>query len=245
MSVASVVALLGAFVLGAREARQWMVSTDRFRAREITVTGLGRTRETEVLHVAHLSSERNVLSIDCERAARQIESLPWVAHAHVTRHLPGTVAVSVEERTAVATVSADHVYLVSSDGTLFKRAAPGDPADLPVITGIPRADFERDPTGAREGVRDVLALLSDVEASAVGAPLRVDEVHRELTGDLSIVLEGTHVWLGRGPYRAKLTRLRVVIRELHRRGLRGSEIHLESDRHPERVTVRLADRAAP
>ena len=242
-SFASAVAVIVGVAFAGREGHRWLVTTDRFNAREIMVTGAEHTSRAEVLHAANITPERNVLSIDCEAAAKAIEALPWVSRARVTRRLPGHVEVSVEERTAAALVSAGGMYLVSGDGTLFKRAVPSDPSDLPVITGVDRDAFERDPAGAREAVRDALALLADVEASAVGAPMRVDEVHCEPTGDLSIVVGGAHVWLGRGPYRAKLTRLRVVLRELDRRALRASEIHLESDRHPERVTVRMASSA--
>lgn len=241
-SVASALVVLLASAVGLRAGHRWLVTTERFNAHDVVVTGAERTARYEVLRAAGISDTRNVLSIDCEAAARAIEGLPWVSRARVTRRLPGHVDVSVDERTAVALVAAGAMYLVGGDGTLFKRAVPSDPSDLPVVTGIAREAFERDAAGAREGVRDALALLADVEASAVGAPLRVDEVHRELTGDLSIVVDGAQVWLGRGPYRAKLTRLRVVLRELSRRALRPSEIHLESDRHPERVTVRTASR---
>ena len=74
--------------------------------------------------------------------------------------------------------------------------------------------------------------------SELGSSSRLQEVHREPTGDLSVMLGGTYIWLGRGPYRSKLSRLRVVLGELRRHGLEASEVHLESDRHPERVTVR-------
>jgi len=240
LSVLSAVAILVGVGVGAREGHRWLRTTARFNARDITVTGLGRTPREEVLHAVGLDLPRNVLSIDCDRAARAIEALPWVSRATVTRRLPGVVTIGVEERSPAAVVAAGSMYLVAGDGALFKRAMPGDPTDLPVITGVPRDTFEQDPASAREEVRDALALLADVEASAVGAALRIEEVHREITGDLSVVVGGTHVWLGRGPYRAKLTRLRVVLRELERRGLRASEIHLETDRNPERVTVRLS-----
>jgi len=239
LSVLSAVAILVGAGVGAREGHRWLRTTARFNARDITVTGLGRSTREDVLRAVGLDAPRNVLSIDCDRAARAIEALPWVSRATVTRRLPGVVTIGVEERSPAAVVAAGGMYLVAGDGSLFKRAMPGDPADLPVITGVPRGTFEQDPAGAREEVRDALALLADVEASAVGAALRIEEVHREITGDLSVVVGGTHVWLGRGPYRAKLTRLRVVLRELERRGLRASEIHLETDRNPERVTVRL------
>jgi hypothetical protein len=240
VSVASVVVALGIVALGGREAHQWLITTDRFAAREVVVVGNSRAKVEEIRRAAHLDESRNVMSIDCEVAARAIERLPWVRTAHVTRRLPGHVEVQIVERTAVATVSAGSMYLVDDSGTVFKRCLPGDPNDLPVLTGVERADFERDPESARETLRDALALLADVEASTVGTPMRVDEIHREQTGDLSMVVDGAHVWLGRGPYRAKLTRLRIVLRELERRGLRANEVHLETDRHPERVTVRTS-----
>jgi hypothetical protein len=151
------------------------------------------------------------------------------------------VRIEIEEREAVAIVSSGGQYLCASDGTIFKRIVDGDPADLPVITGIARELFARDPELAKEQLRDALALLSDLAGSSLGGRVRVDEVHHESTGDLSMTLagRGTYVWLGRGPYRAKMARLSAILTELERNHLDAAEIHLESDRHPERAAVRL------
>lgn len=245
LSLLSVVAALGASLVGGRYAHKWLVSTARFGARDIAVSGLRHAGRDEVLVAARIFVGRNVLSIDGERAARAIEGLPWVARARVERRLPGTVRIAVEERSPAAILSASGLYLVAEDGSVFKRVAAGDPTDLPVITGVSRAMFELDPQGARAAMLDALALLADVGASAVGPSVHVDEVHRAATGDLAMMVDGTYVWLGRGPYRAKLTRLRAVLQELRRRGLRAAEVHLEGDRHPERVTVRPVTARAP
>ncbi len=240
-SVASTVSVLVILVATAalgRAGHQWLVTTPAFDTRDVEVTGLVHTSRDQVIAAGGLGPTRNILSLDQDQTARAIEGLPWVAHASVLRRLPGTVRVTVEERTAVAVVSAGGLYLAGADGVLFKRAVPGDPSDLPVVTGITREDFERDPDAARECVRDALALLADVDAASTGTPARVEEIHRDPTGDLAMVTDGAYVWLGRGPYRAKLTRLRVVLGELRRHGLDAAEIHLESDRHPERITVR-------
>jgi hypothetical protein len=148
------------------------------------------------------------------------------------------VTVRVEERRAAAVLSASGLYLVAEDGAVFKRVSAGDPTDLPVITGIARESFAQDPQGARAAMLDALAVLADVAASTVGPRVHVDEVHLGVTGDIAIMVDGTYVWLGRGAYRAKLVRLRIVLAELRRRGLRAAEVHLEGDRHPERITVR-------
>lgn len=238
LSVVPVLALLAGTVVAGRYGHRWLTHTSRLGARTLEVSGNGHTTRDEVLAAAHLAPGSNVLAVDLERSARLIERLPWVARATVTRQLPDTVRVTVEERTPAALVAAGGLYLASADGTLFKRAEPGDPVDLPVVTGLSRELFRERPDGARQEVRDALALMGDLESAQLGSGQRLHEVHHDDTGDLSVMLGGTYVWLGRGPYRSKLSRLRVVLGELRRRGLEPSEVHLESDRHPERVTVR-------
>lgn len=239
-STASAVVLLAGSMVGGRAAHQWITHTPRFGAREIEVVGNHRTRRDEVLAAARVQPGTNVLGLDALRAERAVEELPWVERAQVTRRLPGYVRIEVEERTAAAIVSAGGLYLCAQDGTLFKRVQQGDPTDLPIITGIARAEFERDPDAARENVRDALALLADLASSSLGGRVRLEEVHRDATGDLSVVLaSGVYVWLGRGPYRAKMARLSAILAELERQRIDPAEIHLESDRHPERATVRV------
>lgn len=238
LSTVSLAAALVASLFGGREAHRWLVTTPRFGARELRVDGAVHTSRDEVLRAAGVTPGRNVLSIDAERAARAVERLPWVSRARVERRLPDVVHVTVQERQPVAVLSAGGLYLVGEDGDAFKRLAAGDPTDLPVITGIDRELFTRDPAAARAATLDALAVLADVAATSLGANRAVDEVHRDATGELSVILDGTYVWLGRGAYRAKLTRLRIVQNELRRRGLRAAEVHLEGERYPERTTVR-------
>jgi cell division protein FtsQ len=238
LSAVPVLVLLAGTVVAGRYGHRWLTHTPQLGARALEVTGNSHCSRDEVLAAARLTVGSNVLAVDLERAARQIERLPWVARATVTRQLPDTLRVAIEERAPAALVAVGGLYLASADGTLFKRAEPGDPVDLPVVTGLSRESFRERPDGAREQVRDSLALMGDLESAQLGSSMRLQEVHRDETGDLSVMLGGTYIWLGRGPYRSKLSRLRVVLGELHRHGLEASEVHLESDRHPERVTVR-------
>ena len=237
-SVVPVLVLLAGTVVAGRFGHRWLTHTPRLGARTLEITGNSHCLREEVLSAARLTPGSNVLGVDLERAARQIERLPWVARATVTRQLPDIIRVVIEERSPAALVAVGGLYLASADGTLFKRAEPGDPVDLPVVTGLARESFRERPEGARVQVRDALALMGDLESAQLGSSARLQEVHRDETGDLSVMIGGTYIWLGRGPYRSKLSRLRVVLNELHRHGLEASEVHLESDRHPERVTVR-------
>ncbi len=241
LSTLSMAALVVGSLVAGRVTHRWATTTPRFGAKDIEVQGAQRTPRDAVLVAGSIAEGRNVLSLDLRKVERGIETLPWVSRARVSRRLPGTVRVEIEEREAAAVVSAGGLYLCASDGTLFKRLGEQDPTDLPVLTGIPRELFATDPDLAREHIRDALALLSDLSGSSLGGRLRVDEVHHEPTGDLSMTIagRGTYVWLGRGPYRAKMARLSSILAELERNRLDAAEIHLESDRHPERAAVRL------
>lgn len=183
-----------------------LTHTPQLGARTLEVTGISHCSREEVLAAARLTVGSNVLAVDLERAARQIERLPWVARATVTRQLPDTLRVAIEERAPAALVAVGGLYLASADGTLFKRAEPGDPVDLPVVTGLSRESFRDRPDGAREQVRDSLALMGDLESAQLGSSSRLQEVHREPTGDLSVMLGGTYIWLGRGPRPARSCR---------------------------------------
>jgi cell division protein FtsQ len=241
LSTLSMVGLVAGSLVAGRLMHRWATSTPRFGAKNIEVLGATRTEREAILSAGGITEGGNVFALDLRKAERGIAALPWVARARVSRRLPDTVRIEVEEREAVAIVSAGAQYLCAADGTIFKRVGEGDPVDLPVVTGIPRALFATHPDEAREHVRDALALLSDLSGSSLGGRVRVDEVHHERTGDLSMTLagHGTYVWLGRGPYRAKMARLSAILAELERHHLDAAEIHLESDRHPERAAVRL------
>lgn len=241
VSTASMVALVAGSLVAGRLTHRWATSTPRFGAKDIEIVGAARTTREQILDASGIHEGRNVLALDLRRAERGLTELPWVARAQVSRRLPGMVRIEVEEREAVAIVSAGAQYLCANDGTIFKRLGEGDPADLPMLTGITREQFASDPDEAREHVRDALALLSDLSGSSLSGRVRVDEVHHDSTGDLSMTLagRGTYVWLGRGPYRAKMARLSAILTELDRNRLDAAEIHLESDRHPERAAVRL------
>jgi cell division protein FtsQ len=82
-----------------------------------------------------LAVGENLFRADLPRATRALESQPWVAAVHIERQLPGTLRIDVEEHRAAALVQAGALYVLDDEGRLFKRAAPDDGLDLPIITG--------------------------------------------------------------------------------------------------------------
>ncbi|MGF1464880.1 MAG: cell division protein FtsQ/DivIB [Sandaracinaceae bacterium] len=233
----------GAVALG-RVAERHVRTSSAFAIDHLEVEGQRRLTTREVLAAAGLEVGQNAFAVPAEEVARRLEAHPWVATASVERRLPATYRIDVEEHRAAAVLALDDLFLVSEDGSVFKRLESRDPVDLPVITGIDRGRFTSDRAFRASVLLEVVALLHDLEGTALSATHPVEEVHVEPSGDLSLVLGpgATVVRLGQGPFQRKLSRLRRVLGELQQRDAEADYVYLDNRRRPDRVTVRLAER---
>lgn len=229
----------GAVALG-RLIERHVRTAEAFAVTTLEVSGHVRLTQAEVTRTAGLALGRNVFDTSPEEARARLEAHPWVAHAAVERRLPGTYRVALEEHRAVAVLSVGELYLVGEDGALFKAVEPGDPVDLPVITGVERARFARDRGYRTSVLLEVVALLSDYQGARLSGPHPVQEIHAEPDDGLTLYAgeDPTYVRLGRGPFRTKLDRLRQVWDELAARGAEAEYVYLDNERRPDRVTVR-------
>jgi cell division protein FtsQ len=234
------VLLFGVFiavgVLLVVQASEWLRRDDVLPVRTVAVEGASPDRANELRVYAGVPRGAPLFRVDLDEVAARVEEHPHVARAAVRRVPPDGLAIRVEERQAVAVVSADELYLVDDTGVPFKRAQPGDGLDLPLITGV-----ERDAFGAQSPAHVERALEVVRGFAAAGAP----------TGELSevfvgpglrveaVVGDGLRVVLGTSGFTDKLARLERVLAELQRRGERASEVFLDDERRPERVAVRL------
>ena len=73
------------------------------------------------------------LSADLDGIRSQVMNIPWVAHATVSRHWPGTLEVTVLEEEPAACWGKSG--LLNKSGHLFVRDEPRVPAELPRLSG--------------------------------------------------------------------------------------------------------------
>ena len=212
-----------------------------FAIREIVIDGNVQLEEIDVRRAARLQIGSNVFEISAENARNHLLQHPWIADATVIRKLPGRVRIEIVERTPVALVALDQLYLVSEQGAVFKRLGVDDPVDLPVITGIASERFYDDFEYRKAILLRSMALLHDYEGAGLSKREPVSEIHFEGANGIELFIgdDGMNVRLGNGQHRQKLRRLRQVLERLTRENTRPSYVYLDNVRSPERVTVRL------
>jgi cell division protein FtsQ len=240
-TIAGVALVLGISGTVAWGARKYVKSSPRFAVSEIHVSG-GRLRTADqIAEAAGLEKGQNVFAIDLDAAKHKLLEDPWIHEAQLARRLPGAVYVNVTEREAGALVALGDTYLVARDGEIFKRLEPGDPIELPIVTGISSEAVAEDRDGVKDTLRRAIDLAGDYDRSPLGHRAPLQEIHVGADGAITLVVgkNALQLALGEPPYRKKIDQAARVLAELERRGSKAAAVLLDNEARPERVVVRM------
>jgi cell division protein FtsQ len=205
----------------------WATNTPLFEMRSLTVTGNRHLSDAQVARLAGISPATNVMWLRAGAVADRIEKDPWVLRARVSKTLPGSVTVSIEERRAVAVVeSGRSSFLVSGDGVILGRAR--GKVRLPVVALPP----VRMAAGSRmRGSPDVLVVARSLPA---GVRRRVERITRRGPGTLTVILrDGARVLYGDASEAAAKGRaLSSLLSWARKRGIRADYIDVRAPSAP-------------
>ena len=230
-------------LLGGWELARLATTASVFTVREIRFHGLVHASEKDLLAASHLAPGANLFALDLSAATGAMSANPWVASARLSRHFPGTVEVEIVEHRPSAQVQLGGLYLVDDLGRAFKRAGPGDAADLPLITGLSREEWTKDRAAAQVRLYQALQLVDawreEGLPAASLAQVRVDQD----AGLTAISREGgssQEIRFGERDFRTKLRRLVRVRSALAQRGERAVRIDLDNPARPDWASAQLA-----
>ncbi len=192
-----------------------------FHVRRIEILGARYVAPSDILSRLHVDTTASVWDPAAPLVAR-LASYPEIAHAEVSRKLPGTLVVQITERIPVALVPAAGGFRVFDDhGT----ALPIDPARVTVDAPVM--------------MQPDTALLRLLGAMRAGMPLlyaRVSVARRGGPDDVILDLDSERVRAMRDVTLQRLADLEPVEEDLARKHLRVSEIDL---RYRDQVIARL------
>jgi cell division protein FtsQ len=238
---AGITLVVGASVAVAWFARRHVTTSPRFGVTSMQVAGNERRSAEAILAESGLVAGVNVFGVDLDSARNRILADPWMADAVLTRRLPGTILVQVTERVPCALVAIGEIFLVAADGEPFKRLEPGDPVDLPLVTGVTPESVAGDRAGALRTIRRGIDLAAEYERTALAKRAPLEEVHVDPGETFTLVVgrPAIELALGAPPFRRKLDEAGRVVAELDKRRARADAIMLDNEARPERVVVRL------
>ena len=121
----------------------YFTQSPQFLARDIAVLGNQRLSQEQVLTVAGVDAQTNILSLNLSTTRKRLLAEPWIADAVVSRQIPAGVHIVIREEQPLAYLKMDDGggYLINEAGEVFKRAANPDDRTLPTIQGLNPADL--------------------------------------------------------------------------------------------------------
>ena len=142
---------VGVALVGWGLSRSPLLDVDHVR-----ITGTVNTTAASITTASGVHQGMAMFDVHEGGAASNLRALPWILRAHVERHWPSTVTISVVERIPIAGVPARAgVAVVDRTGRVVATGAT-PPADLPMLLGLPPAGPAATRIGGRAG--DLLAV---------------------------------------------------------------------------------------
>lgn len=168
---------------------RFVTTSDRFAIEQIEVRGTDRLSVDQVRATLPIAIGDNLFTSDLGEVTRALHAEPWIASAEARRRLPDTVIVEIREHQpavaiALPTEVGNELYLGDAAGRPFKRAGEGERSDLPLVTGLARADYTRDPDGT---ARRVVAALDVLRQWHLGDRLPIGELRFDPHGGIALI----------------------------------------------------------
>lgn len=225
--------LLGALILAvaavglpaaAPAVLRWVGAFPPFRLRTIEITGLLYLAPEEVRAAIPVKEGDNLLALDPAAVEAALRKNARIETASVTRY-PGMLSVRIHERRTFVLVNAGSLLEMDEQGTILTPLTRGLVPDRPVVSGL------RLPTGApgarvtTQRVRDLLRLVSLLEAPDVGLVSDISEIVSESPNRATLRTSAEQIPVMVDPQRLNRAALRAVaatlrdIRDHHRRVL--------------------------
>lgn len=163
--------------------------------REVIVEGRQNTPLELVRAAIGVGRSDPMLGFSPQEAKERLEMLTWVLHAHVERHLPGTILVRLEEREPFAIwQNQGRFSVIDREGQVLATAGLDSFGPLPLVVGV---GAERHAAALHEMLLDYPDILARTQAL-----VRVSERRWNLR-----LHNGTDVLLPEGHEAAALERL--------------------------------------
>ncbi|MXZ75957.1 MAG: FtsQ-type POTRA domain-containing protein [Gemmatimonadetes bacterium] len=229
--------------MGSLALYEWTKTSPAFNLNTIDVAGNRFVGKEDIIAVSGLERGRNIWSVDLAETERRLMLDRRFEQVAVTRSLPGTVVVRVEELQPIAFVQLDRLYGVSERGALIPLSPGNGLPDLPVIT-VDASSYRLAPGAAEsedrsfETLRDAmlvnpemaraLYLMRALRTMSPGMYDELSEIHVSSPDDpIAYMVEGgLAIRFGTGHYPRKIEMLKRTVERLEADAIRTRLIDL-------------------
>jgi cell division protein FtsQ len=155
----------------------YLTTDARFEVRKLSVSGLKRVDENQVLTKAGFGVGTNVFRVKLDQIRERVEELPWVRYAIVERVLPDKIIIKVAEREPIGLARINgEIYQFDVDAKILD-SDPLSTSSFPILDGLRAGDHK----GNLQKVEIYRKVVDDVGQTALS------EVHISDSQEVMVV----------------------------------------------------------
>ena len=221
-------------------AYDYATQCDYFRAEAVSVSGCSRLDPETVREIAGAKEGVNILSVNLAAARKRLTADPWIKDAAIRRYFPSKMSIDIYEHEAVAIIDFGRLFLISTEGEIFKEYDRGGPEPLPLISGVAYRDWRADDqqrTRVFKSVMHVLQLGQSEKSIISKGSIEKIIVDKEIGLTLKLREPDHLVALGFDDYEKKIERFATIATHLERSGPERT-FSLVDLKNPDRVVAR-------
>ncbi len=217
-------------ISGSFLAVRMLFESGYFGVEQIRIMNLKRLNSEEIVAESDIRGGDNIFKLNLEMISKKIEENPWVARAEIERIFPREVVIRVTEREERAIINLNYLYYVDNQGEIFKQLSARDRLDYPVITGLDREYFLKQPEKAEALLLKAVNLLDMLATNTIFTVDHISEIHIDLKAGFILTTNqsGIPVMLGHDRFRQKLARLEKIYHEIEPKlaSLKGIDLNV-------------------
>jgi len=191
-------------------ARYLIEQTDLFLLKKIEVTGNRYIDREDILSRVKLELNQPLYQIDPRELTKELLQNKYIRAVSISRNLPGTLVIDVQERQPVFYLIDKYIYMVDESGIILKKLPTMPINKIPVVTGLKVAQLLKE----RTPVWRTLELLKKIQEVDKGMIGMISEIHfgDKTWPELYLIKGGARVNIGSEFF---YTRLYVLSELLH------------------------------
>jgi len=210
--------------------KKQLLSLDIFPLTKIEITGCQKTSREKIREYAGIKYNTTLLAMDPKSLRERLETHPWVLGAEVTRKLPDTLLIKLQEYVPKAIIQLgeeEDFYYVDYCGTPFVQLEAGQDMDFPVITGLERMGGSEG-EGFKGKLLSIMEFLKSTDKDDANLPAQsVSQFHFDPRQGVILFLVDFPfpIFLGKDNIQNEYNRLRKVVGFLYKERKKGMKVN--------------------
>lgn len=205
-----------------------VIHSPAFTLAQITIQGQNRQSTRDIERLVQQTAPGSLLTASLTEIEQNVESLPWIHHAQVTRILPNQVHIQVEERKPLLLVQGDQGNLVwiDEEGIPLEMYAPGkDQNPPPIVIGLVAGNSEQSLRENLERIAVYKKLIWSLDSGTPQFSSKLESINLSRLEDIVVQLSDNPIviHLGQEEFRDRLVRAMEVLDMVQRRDAQALE----------------------